>query len=477
MGLQGEMKMKVKDLGQVFTPVDIVNDVLDAAGYNGEDILNKHVIDNSCGDGAFLLQIIDRYVKAYKEKYQTLEGVEKDLKKYIHGIEIDKKVFDDCNDSLTRYLIDHNFKEVSFDIINGDALKVTKFYKKMDFVLGNPPYVRVHNLNKKYKEIREYSFCESGMTDLYLVFYEIGLNMLNKNGILCYITPNSFYNSIAGNKLRQYIKENQTVELIMDVGHYQPFDVNTYTAICKIKNNYKFDVCKYFKYNIETGRPKFISNIKYEDLFVDNNIVLSSDNKKFLPILTYKLEDKLQVLVKNGFATLNDNVFIQSDFSFKGNQIEVIKGSTGEWKKCIYPYDKNGKSIPFEMLDKDVQKYLRKHKKELTKKSKEANSSWYAFGRTQAIHDVPFDKISINTTIKDIASIKLNKVAAGKGIYSGLYLLTDISFQKIKNIICNQEFIEYLKLLNKCKSGGYYTFSSKDLAKYINYYLEVENEK
>lgn len=36
--------MKVKDFGQVFTPINIVNDVLDAAGYLGENILKKHVI-------------------------------------------------------------------------------------------------------------------------------------------------------------------------------------------------------------------------------------------------------------------------------------------------------------------------------------------------------------------------------------------------------------------------------------------------
>ena len=76
--------MKIKDFGQVFTPSYIVNDVLDAAGYIGENILNKHVIDNSCGDGAFLLEIIDRYINAYKNKNHTLDGVENDLKEYIH---------------------------------------------------------------------------------------------------------------------------------------------------------------------------------------------------------------------------------------------------------------------------------------------------------------------------------------------------------------------------------------------------------
>jgi len=37
---------------------------------------------------------------------------------------------------------------------------------------------------------------------------------------------------------------------------------------------------------------EFISNIKYSDLFIDNNIILSSNNQKFLPLLRYKSKKK-----------------------------------------------------------------------------------------------------------------------------------------------------------------------------------------
>ena len=468
--------MNIKDFGQVFTPINIVRDVLDAAGYLGENILKKHVIDNSCGDGAFLIEIIDRYIKVYERKNKGLEGIEKELKQYIHGIELDHAIWSACIEKVDAFIKEKGLKKIDFDIIEADALKVDQYDGKMDFVLGNPPYVRVHNLNEQYKEIKKYSFCGNGMTDLYIAFYEIGLRMLNKNGILCYISSNSFYNSLAGTKLREYLKENQTMELIMDIGHYQPFTVTAYTTICKIVNGSKFGTCKYYKYDIETGRPEFICDIKYKDLFVDGNIILSSDNSKFYPILTYKNTKNPKVLVKNGFATLNDNIFIQKEFPFKENQIDVIKGSCGEWKKCIYPYDENGKLISFSKLNKTVQKYLNDHKKDLVKDNAKQDSVWYAFGRTQAINDVKKDKYSINTTIKDIKSIKLNKVKAGQGMYSCLYIVTDVSFEKIKKIICTDKFIEYLSILNKCKSGGYYTFSSKDLAKYINCCLEEENE-
>lgn len=466
--------MKVKDFGQVFTPLSVVKDILNTSEYMGENILNKHVIDNSCGDGAFLVEIVDRYINAYRNKYGSLNNIKSELEKYIHGIEYDLEIYEECLKNLKEKCMEYNLTDINFDILNKNTLKVKKYNRKMDFVVGNPPYVRVHNLNEQYANVKQYSFCESGMTDLYIVFYEIGLRMLKKHGILCYISPNSFYSSLAGEKLREYIKENQSMELLMDLGHYQPFTVTTYTTICKIKNGAKYDICKYYKYNMESGLPEFISDIKYEDLFVDNNIILSSDNSKFFKYLNYKLKKNPLVIVKNGFATLNDKIFIQDSFDFDDCVIDVMKGSTSKWKKCIFPYDENSKLISFEKLDKKLQNYFNAHKKELLKESQNKDSDWYGFGRTQALNDVKKDKISINTCIKDTSTIKLNWIRNGQGLYSGLYMITDVPFEKIKEIIISDEFIEYLRVLNKCKSGGYFTFSTKDLSKYINCKLEEE---
>ena len=93
------------------------------------------------------------------------------------------------------------------------------------------------------------------------------------------------------------------------------------------------------------------------------------------------------------------------------------------------------------------------------------------FGRTQALKDVSKPKYAINTIVKDLSSIKLEFVSQGCGVYSGLYILTKIDFETIKELVCSENFIEYIKLLKNYKSGGYYTFSSKDLEQYLNYKL------
>ncbi|MBR7014250.1 MAG: hypothetical protein IKI07_05230, partial [Prevotella sp.] len=101
----------------------------------------------------------------------------------------------------------------------------------------------------------------------------------------------------------------------------------------------------------------------------------------------------------------------------------------------------------------------------------ENNKEWYLFGRTQALNDVSKKKYAINTIIKDKDSIKLEIVPEGKGLYSGLYILTEIEFEEIQKLIVSEDFINYIKLLRNYKSGGYYTFSSKDIEQYLNYKL------
>ncbi|MDE6857113.1 MAG: Eco57I restriction-modification methylase domain-containing protein, partial [Alistipes sp.] len=185
----------IKHSGQIFTPDYLVADILDEAGYFGREILRKHCIENSCGDGAFLREIVKRYATAYEEVHGTLDGVETELATYIHGIEIDPAAYRCCLENLESIANDIGISGCIFDITNEDAMYVTRFNGRMDYVIGNPPYVRVHNLDDCFDKVKSFKFANSGMTDLYLVFFEIGFNMMRKGGILCYITPSSWINS------------------------------------------------------------------------------------------------------------------------------------------------------------------------------------------------------------------------------------------------------------------------------------------
>ncbi|MCD8041327.1 MAG: SAM-dependent methyltransferase [Clostridia bacterium] len=230
-----ETKGSVKLSGQVYTPNFIVQNILDMSGYYGKNILQKHVIDNSCGDGAFLTEIVTRYCNIAFEQRIDADIIKTELETYIHGIEINQNECKKCICRLNDIALNFGINNICWDIICADALTVTKYNGKIDYVLGNPPYVRVHNLGDNFNKIKSFSFSQGGMTDLYIVFFEIGLKMLNKTGVLGYITPSSYFNSLAGSYMRKQLIVNNLIEKIIDLQHFQAFNATTYTAITILK--------------------------------------------------------------------------------------------------------------------------------------------------------------------------------------------------------------------------------------------------
>lgn len=189
----------IKQDGQVFTPPATVNLMLDICGYDfPARILQKHIMENSCGEGAFLCEIVRRYCAAFLQTNKDTNRLKSELETYIHGIEINKESHANCLSELSKTAEAFGIANVHWDIRNADALECETFDASMDYVIGNPPYVRVHNLSERYDGVKKLSFTLSGMTDLYLAFFEKSFQMLKPDGRLCYITPSSWLNSLAG---------------------------------------------------------------------------------------------------------------------------------------------------------------------------------------------------------------------------------------------------------------------------------------
>ncbi|PSQ39440.1 restriction endonuclease [Halobacteriales archaeon QS_9_68_42] len=104
-----------------------------------------------------------------------------------------------------------------------------------DAVIGNPPYVKIQNLRQSAPEFADYATQEyetaSGRFDIYALFVERGVSLTN-SGRLSYILPNKFFESGAGQSLRDFLASNQLLQGIADFGRYQVFEgVTTYTCI------------------------------------------------------------------------------------------------------------------------------------------------------------------------------------------------------------------------------------------------------
>ncbi|MCD7714081.1 MAG: N-6 DNA methylase [Prevotella sp.] len=469
----------IKHSGQVFTPPFLVRNILDLAEYKDERILGKHVIDNSCGDGAFLCEVADRYCSNYIEKHQTADGLKGELERYIHGIELDRAAWANCRYNLSRLAEGYGLYDVEWDVMNANALRVSKYDGAMDYVVGNPPYVRVHNLEDDYDDVKQYKFAQDGMTDLYLVFYELGLNMLGKDGKLCYITPSSWLSSVAATNMRRYIMQERTLAALVDLGHFQAFDgATTYTMIALFDLSRRTERIDYYTYSEAMLREEYECSVSYREICIGGNFYVARSRELDMLHTIKASPARKYCTVKNGFATLADKVFILG-VEFDELTIPILKASTGKWHKGFFPYDENGKPLPKEKIFAypRVAAYLNANKDALLKgKKEEANPYWYLYGRSQALRDVFEEKYAVNTVIRDVNSIKLERVPYGSGLYSGLYILTHVPFETVESIIKTETFIGYLRMLKKYKSGGYYTFNALDLEQYINSVLTSRNE-
>jgi hypothetical protein len=106
-----------------------------------------------------------------------------------------------------------------------------------DAVIGNPPYVRIQAMKKWAPQETEflktaYESASQGNYDLYVVFVEKALALLNANGRMGYILPHKFFNAQYGASLRQLIASGFHLNNVVHFGHQQVFaDATTYTCL------------------------------------------------------------------------------------------------------------------------------------------------------------------------------------------------------------------------------------------------------
>lgn len=111
-----------------------------------------------------------------------------------------------------------------------------------DLIIGNPPYLQIQyiqdsNLKTYWRNIYQ-SFDSS--SDVYCLFYELGLNILKKSSSLAYITSNKFVRSNYGKNLRVFLSQF-CISKFVDFGELPVFEsASTFpliTIINKTQNN------------------------------------------------------------------------------------------------------------------------------------------------------------------------------------------------------------------------------------------------
>lgn len=471
---------KTKTLGQVFTPPHIVKTILDETGYSGEQILTKNILEPSFGDAVFIYEIIERIYEQGLKQNLTLKEISSTIDENVWGIEYDQETYNTATEKLKEWATQtYGIKLQLPKLILGDTLNFTPT-EKFDFIVGNPPYVRIHNIPNVLRESLKNYEHTTGNTDLYVIFFEIGLLWLKQEGKIGFITPNSWFKNSSQKNLRKNLIENKQIVKIINYGSAKIFPTaGTYTAITILRKNSSEQSYKYVNHN-----PPFSKEILFENNDLKAGapwIFTSEEDQTFLNKLKgNKIEELFNV--QNGLATLGDKYFILNKEESQKLGLEekylrtAVKASTFKGKDqntvIIFPYIKNEfgqwKGVTEEKIKEEapeIYKYLLKNKTKLESRSLDKNSLWFWYGRSQAIQSVEQPKIVLAPLLKDTDKSFTPHIIPGESlIYSGLFIShpkTTISLELLLPKISDEKFATYLKLNSKDMSGGYKSFNSR----------------
>lgn len=210
----------------------VLNSVLEKIP-NDETIISFHYLEPSCGRGAFLIQLI---IRAYLIK-PSKELIEKFIQEKLYFIDIDPKMVEATEKNIselfaflfqTEYCGIFNSFTSDFtrleDSIGSSGKSLKSIYNRIDFVLGNPPYITLYGRRDKKKSEEQRIFylnnydqfpktLKNGKINYVMLFIEHGLKFLAENGTLSFVIDVSFFET-AYMYCRKYLVENYTIESI-----------------------------------------------------------------------------------------------------------------------------------------------------------------------------------------------------------------------------------------------------------------------
>jgi len=170
--------------------------------------------------------------------YRT--GLEENIQQYtsrdVSGVEEFFEPYVEDMLENVRYLQEEHNDGRLFKMFEDTVLAlVVKNYMEYDYVVGNPPYVRIQNLPDRQKAMLSglYETAESNNYDIYCPFYERGLDWLTEGtGTLGFITPNQFMVTDYGEGLRRVLLRDARVKEVYDFRDSGVFeDATNYPAI------------------------------------------------------------------------------------------------------------------------------------------------------------------------------------------------------------------------------------------------------
>ncbi|MBC8400287.1 MAG: Eco57I restriction-modification methylase domain-containing protein [Candidatus Marinimicrobia bacterium] len=375
-----------------------------------------------------------------------------------------------------------------------------------DAVMGNPPYIRIQTMKKLVSQevdfYRKYFITTSkGNYDIYIIFVEQGLRLLNKKGEFGFILPNKFFNTKYGEPLREIISIGKHISHIINFGSEQVFQgATTYSCLLflskKSKSSFTFKkVTDLIQWSAENNSRK-TGSIPYKFVTASSWNFAEPDSLNLMEKLRdgNPLLEEVSERIFQGFKTGADSVFIinnQNDDTYfskhlgmsvniESNFLHPLSKS-GNFKRykiipnekmIIFPY-KKGTIINWDEIKSDAPltaKYLLQCKSvlESREKGRWKGNYWYCYSRTQAL--TVMSKIKILTAdLNPYANYcydETGKVCFTGGAAGGYGIVLTESIRKYVLGLLNSRLLDwFLQQISSPFRGGWFSYESKYISK------------
>lgn len=315
-----------------------------------------------------------------------------------------------------------------------------------DIVIGNPPYIRIQTLIANEPEAveyykRRYLSARKGNYDLYVVFVERSLELLQPNGQFAFILPHKFFNAEYGEQLRELIAKGKHLRHIVHFGDQQVFPGTTNYVCLLFLSKSRSGACRFVR--VESLSEWLISLQGTEGIIPSTrvtaaewNFVVGKSANLFekLQQMPVKLGDVADIFV--GLQTSADDVFIMNFVSETLRTITLeSKSLKGHWtfeKELLYPLVSGTDISPYGVLPRRqfilfpyrvtneqaelislrelsiswprLAEYLKKNRQRLEgrEKGKFKGNEWHRFGRSQNLGIQQRKKLCVPRLVEEL---------------------------------------------------------------------------
>jgi adenine-specific DNA-methyltransferase len=236
---------RAADYGEVFTRQWVVELILDLVGYTVDrDLASTVLVEPSCGTGAFLVPVIDRLVASAVQRGHDLRGLGPAIRAFdlldVNAERARKAATERLSDAGLTH--DEAVAVASDWVCTGDFLLHGHEPRGADYVVGNPPYIRLENVAPQIMDAyRRLCLTMRGRADIYVGFIERGLELLKAGGSLGFICADRWMRNQYGADLRALISGSYAVDTVITMHDVDAFDdyVSAYPAIVVLQNKHQ----------------------------------------------------------------------------------------------------------------------------------------------------------------------------------------------------------------------------------------------